>query len=85
LQERQISLGLVLVSSRQYWLCLDASINTYIGQFLRSPHFTDFLSNQHFQFVTDIHPSLNNSAALAAIIKKQQLLDYPFGSDIAGK
>lgn len=54
------------------------------GRFLRSPAFCTWLEKQGLTSIDQVHPSLGNADAISMIIKKQQLLANPLGSDVAG-
>jgi hypothetical protein len=57
---------------------------TIAAKFLRSETFRSYMIEQRIQYPSDLHPSLNNESKLTALLRKQRLLAYPLGSDVAG-
>lgn len=55
-----------------------------IERFLSSPQHQYLCRAYGAHMLAEVHRSLNNEDRIGAIIKKERLLRYPFGTDIAG-
>ena len=58
------------------------SVTNVLGYLARNPIVEEFCRQHNINNLSELHPSLANTDKIRSLLKKNQLLQYPYGQDL---